>query len=321
MSLVFRMGAAVVIAMAATTPISGSLLSPKAQAALYYTRRYDYRQAHQLWMEVLKESPKSVDAITSLAELKLLLDSRAAARDSLLQFLSENAKTLSNDEKRAVREKLGRLQGLFLTNDGQAAYYQALSRMGRGDYAGALGLLVHADNLEKGNVEVMKSRAVCERTTEAWESYYSTLRSAHANNPFDPQIVEQLAEAHLYFRQPDRAAAIFRDLDPPKTLRSRTALAVALAETGNVQQAMQWLPTLTEGRLGAVHPFVYFSMGKILAQRPGSAGEARVHLEKYLSSSTGNRCQIEKWDPYRCSERRDEAEKLVAALKSQGVTQ
>lgn len=293
------------------------LPDPLAQSAEYYYSHYHYQQAYNLWSEVFKRQPENGQAVVRLAELKLMFEGRPAARDLLLQFLAGPGRGAAIEWRPAVKEKLARLASTFLTNDGQSLYAQAVVKARRSDCAGAGPLLGQAAALEKGNLRVLREKAACEKALQNWAPWYETLKLAVQENPFNAEVVEHLAEGHLYYKDPAKAVDLLgADSELTKSPRALTTYSIALLDTGEKPEALAHLQQLIERDKSAViHPIVSFGLGKILAGRPATSVEAASYLERFLAVAQGTACEREGWDPYRCAERREEAQKLLEGLR------
>jgi tetratricopeptide (TPR) repeat protein len=293
---------------------------PLAISAAYYFSHREYAQSYALWTEVLKRQPENVAAMLRVCELKILLESRLACRDLALAFLKERGPALDPESRKVAQDRFRELQSLFISDEGQTAYLQGLTRLERKDVGGALVSLDRAAFLEKGNVKVLKEKAHCERRLQLPELYLQTSKLAYESDPFDPDIVGDLSEAYAYKHQFDKIIAMYKaNADTFGSVRNRIAYAVALAETGGESNAVPLLQALVgRGRMMKAPAILWFQLGSSLAQRPDSVDEAINYLEQFLRATTppvDPAKTPEEWDPYRAVERRPEAEKLLATLR------
>lgn len=301
----------IVVSSALATPAD-----PLALSAEYYYSKYDYKQAYQLWSEVLKRQPGNLPAFFRVCELKVMFEGRAACRDLGRTFLKQTAVPLNAEARRSVRDKLDQLQKTFLTDRGQSLYFQAIAKTRKKDCPAALPLLTQSLAFEKGNVRILKEKLRCEKSLGLTDKFYETTKLAYEGDPFDSEINDDLMELHAY--QLDFAKVLeMRDADPDanRTPRFRLAAGIALFETGNASEALGELRAFNEQER-QVHPIVWLTIGKILAQRPEAGAEAIPYLERFLSSAGRvEKTLIEGWDPYRSAEKTDEAKRLLASLK------
>jgi len=310
--MVFLLLGSVVFAAPAPTK------DPMSRAAEYYFSRHDYRQSFQLWADVLKREPQSMEAAFRVAELKLMFEGRGAARSVLKQFLETNGELLSVDAKKQVQGKLSILANTFVSDEGQSNFFPALPRVARKDCAGAMPLLNQAIYFEKGNVRILKERAKCEKILGTYDKYYETLKLAYDNNPYDSDVVENLMEAHVYFLQYHKVLEMAHPKEEAfRSLRSRRALAYALFQTGANSQALAQFQGLMEAaRASSVHPITLYALGKLFAARLGGAGEAVPFLERFLVASTRPELAlIDGWDPYHSADKLTEAQQILVSIK------
>jgi hypothetical protein len=275
-------------------------------AAEYYFLHHDYKQALALWEEVYKERPTNTQAITRLAELKLMNDGHLSLREFFLGKL--DLQTRKN-----LKDRFVAWQSTFVSEEAQSTYLQAKPKLQYKDWPGALILLNQANSLEKGNSSILKDKARCEKMLDQSSRFYETLKSAYEANPFDTDILEELLESHVYFHHYDEAVSIaMKDSERISTLRSKTAFAVALMEKGRHSESWQILKSLADDKSGAVPIIAYYAMGKNLLGLKMSQPEALQYLEKFTASVAGAK-ELPKWDPYRVVERAEDAKAVIAA--------
>jgi len=287
-----------------------------AQVANYYYSRYAYRQALPLWQEVARRQPSDVTAALRVAEIKLLQEGREQASASLKEFVQREARNLPPESLRLVEQRMKELQEVFLSDEGQTLFFQAVARIRRQDCVGAVPVLQQALTLEKGNARVAQEKAKCQKTLERYGPYFESLIALHETNPFARDVQVDLAEASLQFRQPERASAIFetRVGDPFRHPKARLFYGVALLDQGKYSTAETVLePLVSKTKARDVQPIVLYGMGKILAQRPSGRLAALHFLDRFLATE---KPASGEWDPFHLPERTSEARKLVADLKA-----
>jgi len=302
------------VASAAPGVSSVTEMSGSAQVADYYYSRHAYAQALPLWQELARRQPSSITANLRVTELKLLVEGRDAARTWLKDFTVREAHGLSVDSRRLVEQRLTEIQDRFLTDEGQSLYYQAKLRIRRQDCDGALPLLAQSQATEKGNLILVRERAQCEKTLRKFEPYFESLVSLYEANPLSRETQEDLAEASLYFRQPDRAIRVFETRlgGVPSSPYARLLYGIALLEKGKTSSAQLLLePLVTKSRRSSLSPVVYFGVGKIHALK-GDRATAVENLERFLTSATPSE---NEWDPFHLEERQGEARRLLATLQ------
>jgi len=311
-SLVFLHATLVAVAAPGVSPVVEK--SGSAQVADYYYSRHAYAQALPLWLEIARRQPSSVLASLRVTELKLIVEGREAARSWLKEFISREAKSMSVDSRRLVEQRLAEIQDRFLTDDGQSFYHQAKLRIRRKDCEGALPLLAQSQAVENGNLALVREKARCERTLRKFEPYFESLVSLYEANPLSRETQEDLAEASLYFRQPDRAIRVFETRlgGTPSSPYARLLYGIALLEKGKTSSAQLLLePLVAKSKRHSLSPVVYFGVGKIHALKGGKAS-AVEYLEKFLTSATPSE---NEWDPFHLEERQGEARRLLATLQ------
>ena len=290
---------------------------PVATAAEFYYCKQSYRQALQLWRKVLVREPTNLGAALRVAELTLLFEGRGPEKDFLLKFYSTTQAQLGVVARETLENRFGALQGMFLTDEGQSDYLQALSHARYNDCSGAAAFLAQAAQLEPGNIKVLREKAACERKLGSYNTLYETLDLAVDTYPFDSRVVDNFVETDSYFGQYAKVLGFLQKYPEMRSsMRASTAYAVALAETGDVSAVRSLQAFIAQEKSAGVHPVVLFELGKLLASRPDSAGEATLYLERFgLAAAHPENTTIESWDPYRCAEKKDEAARLLATLK------
>jgi len=287
---------------------------PLSVAAEYYFARHDYRQAFPLWQEVLKRQPDNVTAVLRVCELQVIFEGRVACTTTLTQFLNTNAATLNAESRKLVREKISSVHSLFLTDDGQSAYYQSLNRLKKKDWAAALPFLNQAASLEKGNLRVLKDKAHCEQALGQWEPMIQTWRTAYESQPFDGEVVDGWLDSLIYSGQFDRVIeAVKRDPELPKTPRQKIAYALSLLQTGKNDEALKYFHLASDAyRPGNPPPIVWWGTARALGEKGHPPAEAQAALDKFIRAfaSPPVATSTPLWDPYRLSEKLDEALKL-----------
>lgn len=300
---------------AGATPAS-SVSDSAASTAEYYYSRNDYAQALSLWSEILRQKPDNLLAVIRVAELKLMFEGREASRQTILAFMSRPDGTLSSKERSQLREKSRSLQQLFLTDEGQTLYIQALAKIKEKDCAGALPLLGRAMTSEKGNLKVLLQKARCERSLALPKELQQTLKLAQESDPFDEEIADELAETLIYFGEYEAALSLLKtSAAQSPTLRHRVAHGVALMAAGQPEKAVPQFQRLVEQESrNGVPAVVYYVLGVALSKGTDTSAEAVFFLKRFLSSLSKESVSA-GWDPYRCQEKIEQVNKLLASLE------
>lgn len=286
---------------------------PFVSAAEYYFSRQSYPAAFELWSKVLSREPENVSALLRVAELKLLLEGRLASRDILLKFLGQRAGTLTNEAEQLIQSKHTLLQSLFLTDEGQSLYLRAMTKIQRKDFAGAAPLLTHALSLENNNLRILKEKAKCEKYSKAYDRFHETIQSAFESDPYDMEIIDNLVETYVYYKEYPKIVSLFRKTpNNLKTNRQRLAFGIALLEVGIPQDAIFVLQGLIErGKNTAIHPIALYAMGRLMNAR-GQTVEAGYYWDRFLNTAARtDDILIDGWDPYRSQEKLDGVTQLL----------
>ena len=286
---------------------------PLEMAAEYYFSRHDYKEALKLWNKVLDKNPKNVDALMRVSELSLMFGSRELSRKVITDFLDKWSQKITPDQVKLIHSKLKDLQSKFLSDEGQSLYLQATSKMEHKDWERSLELLKQALAQEQGHLEILRQKAICEKQLGNFAEFYATLKQAFEADPYDPQLMEWMSEAHLYFKQFENALTALKG--PTKeltTVRQELAFAFASIKTGKVDQAIPILKNLLSRKKGQLPDVAYYALGLALYQKPEAHTEAARYLKLFLSlrqqhPPTG-------WDPYAELVTTTEAKKMIAQL-------
>ena len=310
----------IIFSIAATLSLTHSLaaIDPIASSAEYYYSRQEFREAYQLWNELLKRQPDNLQALGRVCELKTLFEGRTACRELLKGFLNRRESSLTPDVLDGLRTKILNLESVFVTDEGQTAYLQAMGRVQNKDCPGALKLLTHAFQVEKGNILIARQKARCEKTLQLYDQFYQTIKFANEVIPVDRDLSEQLSETHVYYRQfVSVVERVERNKGMFDSLRSRLAYGISLAELGKDDPALNVLQNLVDQeRQSGVHPIAWFYLGQIFSKKQNSSAVAISYLEKFISSSAQpENNKIDGWDPYRATDRTVEAKKLLLSVK------
>lgn len=164
------------------------------RAAEYYYSRQDYRQALQLWAEVVKKRPDDTVAVLRLAELKLMIEGKRPSQAFLLSWLQVQGRNADGFSRNLVSRKLTQTLSTFVSDESQSFYLQARPKLNFNDCEGALNLLKQSLSLEPENLLTLREKAHCEKQLNQEDAYLATTRFMYALNPYDSMVLED------YFR-------------------------------------------------------------------------------------------------------------------------
>jgi len=294
---------------------SSGAVEPTLNSAEYYYQHQDFAQALPLWQKVLNQQPHHAVALGRVCEMKLVLEGRAACRELLHSRLgTEWSKT--PDGERLLSEYLDRFLTIFVTDDGQTAYLMGQERVSLHDFSGALAYFDQANNLEGGNLRVLKAKARVEKKLKRIDLMTQTLAKLNELHPLDFSQWDDWLEALYFNRDYDQLVKQVRARGgEPISFRQRVAYGLALVESESFTEAIPLLQgAVTKDRL--VHPMVWYGLGKAFSERSGALTEATLSLERFIAVLKQPEASlIEGWDPYRAEEMKEPALKLLLELK------
>lgn len=292
-----------------------SLISDSAE---YYFQKQDYAQALLLWQKELERQPDSLNAVMRVSDLKFLLEGREPAKLVLLKYLDESKGPPFAEKRARAKEKLSYFQSTFLSEDAQTQYFKGLFRAGKNDCLNAVPLFDRALTTEKENTLILREKAKCEFQSGLWANYYATLKLLANADPFDIKTVGQLLEAHSHFNKKEEIAILFqKDADFSAVFNHRLIYALALLDTGRGDQAMPiFLSLAGETKNFQLPAVIFYGIGKTLAERKDSLGEALSYFDKFTRSFPARPLLLEnQWDPYHLTTRYDETIKKMKEIR------
>jgi len=309
-----RLGFAIIFSLLVSVAAESATSDSVSLAAQYYYSHHDYQQALGLWSEVLKRDPENATALLHVCELKLISEGRDACRELMLSSLG-SSDTRSAESKKFLIDRFRTLQTLFLSDEGQTSYLQAVSWIRLKEYPRALASLERSNQLEKGNALVLREKANTERTLGMWDAYIQSCQSAYENDPFDPKVIEETMEVRIYLGNYSKVIAI-PTRSAANSVRAQTALAISLLESGNIAGAQPLLQSLAgQGKNTSLHPIIWYALGKVFSTKRDGRPEAATYLQRFISAAARpENLLIEGWDPYRSIEKIDAAKELLASL-------
>lgn len=286
--------------------------------------RQNYSEALSLWSEALKQQPDSSEVALKVCELKVLLESRPACRNFASDFLSTSGALMGDKARKNFEQRYHSIQSLFLTDEGQSVYLQALARVNRKEVEEALRLFNQAEHFEKGNLKVLKEKAKSELTLGLMDPYFETVRQTYEIDPFDSDAVEALVEIYFFRKQFEKIMQLYAK-DPAQfgTIRNKTSYAVALAELDNVRAMPLLQSILSNSKVVKPPPIVWFQLGKGLAKKSDSERDAVNYLNRFLvmtDDAKDKALSTRKWDPFNVQDKRQEARNILSTLKHQKPT-
>jgi len=280
--------------------------APIRQTAEQYYQQHDFKTALKTWEELLEDSPRQVPYALKVAGLKLLLEGRNSALKFLEDFKKESLASLSSQEIQELKRKSIDLYKVFLSEEAQVHYLQALSKTKLKDWLAGQALINHALLLEPGNLQILELKVEIDKTLGAFSAAYETLKQLYTISPESEIYREKLAEYHLFHGQFEAAKAILEG--PSKfslSQRSKFALAVALWELGQKSQSRKMIEDLVQNRESSqteIAPPLLWMLHRMELDKSKNSKDAKAFLAALKeASSEKTRFLVDGWDPYRLS--------------------
>ena len=282
-----------------TSTAFGLPREPLVDAAVYFSEKHQYDEALKLWEKLAKRYPADGSILLKLCDTQLLLHGKAKARETLVSSVS--SKTFSPENKQLIRKRLGEINALFVTDEGQSNYYQAISRAHHGDYQRAESLLEFAHRSEGGNTRVLRELARCQIKQLELERYANTLRLLISFEPFEWAHPLALSDVCLHLQRPNEALEILESVpELSRGLELKTRLAVALYEMERHARAASMFKELAQQP--KVHPTVWYYLGKIseTSKKPSALS---THYYRLFVETTEKSMAPSSLDPFRLKTR------------------
>lgn len=299
-------------------------IDPVDGAAEYYFSHHDYKKSLGLWQESYKRNPLAFPNVLKLADLQVLIEGRAVARNTLLSHLSKHGSKVEPNHQTEIQTKLETMLTTFVSDEAQSAYLQAQIKMQYQDWNGALALLNQAANLEKENILVLRQRAKCELSLALYEKHYLSLKSIVDLFPFDLNTLTELMEAHYFHQSPKEVVTLYRSVpSTTNSFRQRMVYALALMDVGETSESMSTLKGMSEQQKEFskkninLNPIVWYALGKNQVNQKEFHSEGMANLKHFLNStSIPDGSQSKNWDPFRISEKVVEAQQILEKHKT-----
>lgn len=271
----------------------GSELTQKASQQL---SEYRFKEALTSWKEIYQKTPHSLDAALRVSELQLLLEGRNAALDTLKAFQKKNRNNLSNSQKQEINEKLLEWNEMFLVEEAQINYLQALSKSELKKWSEGIHPITQAVALEPGNTKILSLKAEIEKQTGNISAYLNTLGNLQKTLPESEKLTDKVVEALVYQQQYAEVEKLLSKKDFLQlSLRSRVALIVSLWEMGKKEEADKLLSDLIRNRKSGPHSHPALSW--MLARTRKDELRAFLDLGEHPQQ-----LKVDGWDPYRLQE-------------------
>lgn len=276
---------------------------PLIETALYFHDRHQFEESLKLWQPLAKRYPGNVQILLKLADQELWVFGKARARETLLSALRGSA--ISIEHKLMIRERLAYLNALFLTDEGQSNYLQALSRAKHGDLAKSESLLVTANRAETLNSSVLRQLAKIQAQQNAFDRYTDTLKTLVELEPYEWKSKVLLADAYLHQGRPAVAIPLLKaGLETTRSVALLTRLASAQFEMGDTEIAVANLRNLS--RATNPHPIVWYYLGRW--SESAKRTSAKRYFHNFLDSSKTVTPETPP-DPFRLASRVEEISK------------
>lgn len=277
---------------------------PLVSAAQYFDGQHQFEESLKLWSALAVRYPENTRIILKLADYELWISGRLKARETLRRALRSSA--VPTEYKFVLRDRLSAINSVFLSDEGQSQFLQAVSKAKRGDYEGSEELLQSANRLENINSTVLRELSRCQGELRAIDRYSETLQNLLELEPYDWKARLALADALLHQKRSAQAIPLLKEM-AGTAVPAQTRLASALYDNGEVEQALHIFRELAKRK--NPHPIVWYYLGR------GSEGKKSASnrlFETFLAGAKKNRID-QPWDPFHLVSRMEEIEKKLSA--------
>jgi len=275
--------------------------TPREAKALF--QNYEFKRSLAAWMELHQKSPGNWDYVKNVADLQLLLEGRANALETLRGFLGQQNKVLSPLQKQEVLKKIIELSELFLKEEAQTHYLQALSKAKLNEWNASLSPVTQAAALEPDNLKLLTLKHEIEKKTGLHDQAYETLKNIRMIDPLSIKPMERLAEAHIFHGKYLEAKSLLEQSDRASlSNRGKLALAVSLLESGDREEAQELIEPMVQNKKMELsqHPVTLWMAYRLALEDDPKSKETQMALKTFLTSSSETpRVLIDGWDPYR----------------------
>lgn len=269
--------------------------TPKQQADSFY-RNYEFKKALAAWSELFEKSPTNWLYAKQVADLQFLLEGRAKAFETLRTFLPQ---------KPEAAKKILELAEIFVSEEAQTHYLQALSKTQIKEWNSALSPVTQAAAIEPTNLKILSLKYDIEKKMELHAQALETLKAIHKIDTVTPKTIERLAESLIFHGKFSEAKALLETLDPIRTSnRAKMALAVSLWELNKKEEAQELLLEITQNKRAelAHHPVTLWMMYRLALDETGDSKETKSAHKVFLKASAEeDKVLVDGWDPYRIS--------------------
>lgn len=280
--------------------VTASAIASKHTAETLF-KKEDFKKSLLAYLKLSEENPQDLTLLFKTSDLKLLLEGRVAAWDVLNNALKKYSKVLTHSQKQEIGKKKLEYSQVFISEEAQTHFLQALSKAKLKEWTAALSPIVQAASVEPGNLSVLNLKADIERELQNYGAAYTTLKEIAQINPQTEHLVERLAEAHIYHKHYLEAVELLKkDSLSSLTPRAKIALAVAHWELGNRDAAKKLIDELTRSKKSewSQHPVTLWMLYR-LENSETESPQAALALKNFLkASSEKDKFLVDSWDPY-----------------------
>lgn len=274
------------------------------QAEIFF-QNYEFKKALTSWRELNQKSPKNWNYVEHVADLELLLEGRSKAQETLRSFLNQEQKTLSPFQKQEVAKKIIALSEVFLKEEAQSNYLQAVSKTKLKEWNASQAPVTQAAALEPDNVKILSLKYEIEKNLGLHDQAYESLKALQNIDTLSTKTRERLAESHFFHGRFSEAKLLLEQIDKSAlSARSRLALAASMWELGEKDEAQEIVDQISLNKRLELsqHPVIFWLQYKKLADEPSESKAAQAALKLFLKASAEpERVLIDGWDPYRIS--------------------
>ena len=264
-------------------------------------KKEDYRKALSAYLKLSEETPQDLNLLFKTSDLKLLLEGRVAALDVLNSALKKYSQVLTHSQKQEITKKKLEYSKVFISEEAQTHYLQALSKTKLQEWAAAYSPILQAASLEPGNLMILNLKADIERELQNYGAAYATLKEITQLDPTTDHLEERLAEAHIYHKNYSAAVQLLEN-QPVANLSSRAKVALAVAhwELGDREEAKTLIKDLAKSKKSdwGQHPVTLWMLYRLESSETENP-QAAIALKQFLNaSSEKTKVLIDSWDPY-----------------------
>jgi len=271
-------------------------------------QKYEFKKALSEWTELYRTFPNNWDYAKQVANLQLLLEGRPKAQETVRKFLTQQDNFLSSANKQEISKQIVELSEVFLSEEAQSHYLQALSKTNLKEWNSSLSPIKQASALESDNLKILSLKYEIEKYLDLHSQAYETLKSIQKLDSYSAKQKERLAESHIYHGKFSEAESLLETIDRGSlSSRSKMALGVSLWESGKKEEAESLIAEVSHLKKSdlAHHPVILWMLYRIALEQSPDSQDAPTALKAFLKASGDKeRVLIDGWDPYRVTDHR-----------------